>query len=126
MNYLQPFIPGISAKTIFICEQHAEWDWNPSTDAALQYLKAWICQALLSATLVYYDRSKPVSVQTDASKYMLGATLLQSSHPIAFTSNTLTDIKTHYANIEHECLSVCLCSGEIPYIHLWQACHCTE
>ena len=46
-------------------------------------------------------------VQTDASEYGLGAALIQSSCHIAFTSKTLTDIETHYANIEQECLSVC-------------------
>ena len=27
MNYLQPFIPSLSAKTRFLREQVAEWDW---------------------------------------------------------------------------------------------------
>ena len=34
INYLQPFIPGLSAKTTFLGEQLADWDWNPSTDTA--------------------------------------------------------------------------------------------
>ena len=51
INYLQPFIPGLSTKTTFLCEQFAEWDWNPSMDAAFQHLMAWICQILLNATL---------------------------------------------------------------------------
>ena len=106
INYLQPFIPGLSAKTTFLHEQLAEWDWNPFTDAAFWHLKAWICQTLLSATLAYYNRSEPVVVCTDASEYGLGATLLQSGCPIAFASKTLTDIETHYVNIECECLSV--------------------
>ena len=76
-------------------------------DAAFQHLKVWICQTLLNATLVYCDWSKPIIVQMDASEYGLGAALIQSSHPIAFASKTLTDIKTHYSNIEQECLSVC-------------------
>ena len=100
INYLQPFIPGISAKTAFLQEQLAEWDWNPSTDTAFQHLKTWICQTLLNATLIYYDWSKPVIVQTDAIKYGLEATLIQSSHPTAFASKTLTDVKTCYINIE--------------------------
>ena len=50
MNYLQPFIPGLSAKTTFLHEQLVEWGWNPSTDAAFQHLIAWICQTLLNAT----------------------------------------------------------------------------
>ena len=103
INYLQSFIPGLSAKTTFLQEQLGEWDWNPSTDAAFQCLKTWICQALLSATLAYYNRSKPVIMQMDASKYELGAALIQSSHPIAFASKMLTDIEIHYANIESVC-----------------------
>ena len=51
INYLKPFIPGLSNKTMFA--------------------------------------------------------LLQSGQPIAFTSETLTDVKTHYMNIEKMCLSVC-------------------
>ena len=106
INYLQPFIPGLSAKTLFLHEQLAKWDWNPSTDAAFQQLKAWICQTLFNATLAYYDRSKPVIVQMDASEYGLGATLIQSGCPIAFTSKMLTDVETHYANIERVSFSM--------------------
>ena len=104
INYLQPFIPGLSTKTVFLQEQLAEWDWNPSTDAAFQCLKVWICQTLLKVTLAYYDWSKPMVVQMD--EYGLGATLIQGSHPIAFAIKQ-TDIETCYTNIERECLSVC-------------------
>ena len=106
INYLQPFIPGLSTKTVFLWEQLAERDWNLSTDAVFQHLKVWICQTLLKVTLAYYDWSKPVVVQTDASEYGLGTTLIQGSCPIAFASKSLTDVGAHYANIE-ECLSVC-------------------
>ena len=107
INYLQPFIPSLSTKTTFLHEQLAKWDWNPSTDAAFQCLKDWICQTLPSATLAYYNRSKPVVVQTDVSEYGLGTVLIQNGCPITFASKSLTDVETHYANIERECLSVC-------------------
>ena len=107
INYLQPFILGLSTKTLFLQEQLSQWHWNPLTDAAFQHLKAWICQTLCKVTLAYYDRSKPVVVQRDASKFGLSAALLQGGQPIAFTSKTLTDVETHYANIDRECLSVC-------------------
>ena len=107
INYLQPFIPGHSAKTTFLQEQLSQWDWNPSTDSAFQHLKAWICQTLLKVTVAYYDRTKPAMIQTDASKFRLGAALLQGGWPVAFTSKTLTDIESRYMNIERECLSVC-------------------
>ena len=107
INYLQPFLPHLASKTTFLREQISSWDWNPSTDIALQILKQWICKTLLNTTLAYFDHTKPVVKQTDASEYGLGAALLQDGRPIAFASKTLTDIETQYANIEHKCLSVC-------------------
>ena len=50
INYLPPFIPGLSSKTMFLQEQLTEWDWNLSMDAAFQCLKASICQTLLNVT----------------------------------------------------------------------------
>ena len=60
-------------------------------------------------SLAYYNRTKPVVIQTDASEVGLGAALLQGGWPIAFASKTLTDVESCYANIERErvCLSVC-------------------
>ena len=107
IHYLQPFIPGLLAKTSFLWEQLSQWDWNPSLDVLFHCLKSWICQTLLKVTLVYYDRTKPVMTQTNASEFGLGAALLQGGWPIAFTSKTHTDVESCYANIERECLSVC-------------------
>ena len=96
INYLQSFLPSLSMKTMFLWEQHAKWDWNPSMDAVFQCLKAWICQTFLNAILAYYDRSKAVIVQTDTRQYGLGAALVQSSHPITFVSKTLTHVCDTY------------------------------
>ena len=87
-------------------------------DAAFHHLKAWICQTLLNITLAYYDQSKLVIVQMIASKNGLGAALLQSSWPMTFTSKTLTDVETHYANTERQCLSVCF-SLEMFHTYLY-------
>ena len=80
---------------------------EPFYRCSIPVLKAWICQTLLKVTLAYYDRTKPVMIQTDASKFWLGAALLQGNQPIAFASKTLTEVESCYANIERECLSVC-------------------
>ena len=61
---------------------------------------------LLKTTLTYYNCTKPLILQTDASEYGLGAALIQNNRPIAFASKTLTNVETRYANIERECLSV--------------------
>ena len=54
----------------------------------------------------YYDPTKEIILQADASTTGLGATLLQDQKPIAFASKTLTDTESRYANIERELLAV--------------------
>ena len=120
INYLQPFLPDLSHKTTFLREQVSNWDGTPSTDASFHHLKQWICNTLLKTTLAYYDCRKPVEVHTDASKYGLGAALIQHNKPVAFASKTLTPVESRYANIE--CLSVVF-SFEVSHIHLWIPCY---
>ena len=62
---------------------------------------------LLKTTPTYFDLTKSMVIQTDASEYGLGAALLQDGRPIAFAFKALTDVETRCANIEHECLYVC-------------------
>ncbi|MCG8624490.1 MAG: hypothetical protein MJE68_21165, partial [Proteobacteria bacterium] len=59
-----------------------------------------------SQPLRYYDQTKPVTVQADASQRGLGACLVQEGQPIAFASKSLTDTETRYANIERELLAI--------------------
>ena len=106
INYLQPFLPDLSHKTTFLREQVNNWDWTPSTDTSFHFLKQRIYNTLLKTTLAYYDHTKPVEVHTDASKYGLGAALIQKNKPVAFASKTLTAMESRYANIECECLSL--------------------
>ena len=60
INYLQPFLPNLAAKTTFLREQVTNWDWNPSTNQAFNSLKSWISNILLKITLAYYDCTKPL------------------------------------------------------------------
>ena len=50
VNYLQPFLPDIAAKTTFLREKVSQLDWTPST--AFQQLKQWICNTLLKTILL--------------------------------------------------------------------------
>ena len=88
------------------CEQLAEWDWNPSTNATFQYLKSLICLTLFRTTLTSYDRTKPVIMWTDTSDYGLNAALIHERCPITYTSKTLNNVETWYADIKCECLSL--------------------
>ena len=60
INYLQPFLPNLAAKTTFLREQVTNSDWNPSTNQAFNSLKFWISNMLLKTTLTYYDCTKPL------------------------------------------------------------------
>ena len=107
VNSLQPFLSSLASKTTFLREQVTNWDWNPSTDQAFNCLKSWVCNILLKTTLTYYEHTKPLILQTNASEHGLGTALIQNNRPIDFASKTLTGVETRYANIERECLSVC-------------------
>lgn len=48
---------------------------------------------------------KTVVIQADASKYVLGACLMQDGHPIAYAPRALTDTEKNYAQIEKELLA---------------------
>ena len=57
-------------------------------------------------TLTYFDPNIPAKIEVDASMNGLGAALIQSGKPIAFSSNALTPTESRYANIERELLAV--------------------
>lgn len=57
--------------------------------------------------LRFYDVTKAVYIQSDASQTGLGACLLQDGHPIAYASRTMTQSECNYAQIEKEMLAIC-------------------
>ncbi len=59
-----------------------------------------------ASVLAYYDVKKPVVVTCDASKYGLGAALLQEDKPVAFALRVLTDAEMRYTQIKKELLAV--------------------
>ena len=56
--------------------------------------------------LAYYDVTKPVVIQCDASKSGLGPPLLQEGRPIAFSSHVMSQTEQKYAQIEKELLAI--------------------
>ena len=78
INYLQPFLPGLTSKTTFLRKQVTNWDWNSSTGQAFHCLKSWICNMLLKTTLASYDHTAPLVLHTNASEYGLSTAPIQN------------------------------------------------
>ena len=129
VNYLSKYIPHLSTlRSTLQCliKKDTEYLWTPTHDRAFQDIKDAICTETL---LSYFDKSKPVFIEVDASGQGLGAALLQGNieefelqnasqtegkflefrnrlKPIAFASKSLSEAETRYSNIERELLGV--------------------
>ena len=120
--YLGKFCPGKAE----VCEplqkltsSKKTWTWNTSYQQlfakAKSLIKADIC-------MKFYDDTKPLYLETDASRVGLGAALLQLHdntacqkemvpdniifRPIAFASKSLTGAECRYSNIKQEALGI--------------------
>ena len=129
INYLSKFIPHLSTLRSTLqglVKKDSEYIWTPTHDRAFQDIKDAICHETL---LSYFDKSKPIFIEVDASGQGLGAVLLQGNidqmeldnasqtegrfldfrnrlKPIAFASKSLSEAETRYSNIERELLGV--------------------
>jgi hypothetical protein len=102
VNYLAPFMPNLASHTAPLSEvlrDNVDYQWSPSHTRAFDILKR---QISTETTLSYYDRSKVVVLQVDASSKGLGAVLLQENKPFALKA--LTPAESRYANIVHDLL----------------------
>ena len=108
VNYLQTFVPHLSSNTEplrALLKKENCFAWDENTNMCFQKIKSQLQKALLRP-LRYYDQTKPVTLQCDASLKGLGACIIQDGQPIAFVSKSLMDTETHYANIKRELLAI--------------------
>ena len=108
VNYLQTFVPHLSLNTEplqALLKKENCFTWDENTNTYFQKIKSQLQKALLRP-LRYYDKSKPVTLQCDASLKGLGTCIIQDGQPIAFACKSLTDTETRYANIERELLAI--------------------
>ena len=60
----------------------------------------------VAPVLAYFDPSKELSIQCNASGHGLGAALLQEGRPLAYASRALSNTETRCATIEKEMLAI--------------------
>ena len=106
VNYLSAFLPGLAEimePIRQLTRKDVPWNWSEVQQQAFQKVK----DAVISApVLQYYDPSKELTAQCDASQRGLGGTLLQDGKPVAFASRALTETEERYAQIEKETLAI--------------------
>ena len=108
INYLQTFVPHLSSNTEplrALLKKENCFTWDENINTCFQRIKSQLQKALLRP-LRYYDWSKPVTLQCNASLKGLRACIIQDGQPIAFASKSLTDTETCYANIDRELLVI--------------------
>jgi len=106
VNYLSKYAPNLSEITApmrCLLKQDAEFVWDSPQDVAFNKMKEVLSN---TPVLAYYDPTKPITLQVDASKFGLGATLLQSGRPVAYASKSLTPAEVNYAQIEKEMYAI--------------------
>ena len=103
VKYLAQFIPNESDITAPL-KQDVDWSCMPEHDEAIGKLKKIL---MSQPVLQFYDVTKPVKIQADASQKGLGACLIQDNKPVAYLSRALTSAEVNYAQLEKELLAIC-------------------
>ena len=113
VNYLSRFVPKLTDVMRPISDltrPNIAWSWTSSHDKAFEEVKHLLTVA---PVLAYFDPSKELSIQCDASGQGLGAALLQEGRPLAFASRALSDTETRYS----------FCPREMAPVHFWPTSH---
>ena len=106
ITYLAKFLPNLSDVTEplrRLLDRDVEWHWDDVHENALTQVKQLITR---EPVLRYFDNTKVFTLQPDASKSGLGATIMQEGRPVAFSSRALPNTEKNYAQIENELLSI--------------------
>ena len=107
-TYLSQYSPHLSQGTVCLkelCKEDRGWICSPEHEEAFTEIMKMITE-VPGPVLQYYDPSKPVRVQVDASQSGLGAVVMQNGQPIAYASKSLTTTQQANAQIEKQALAL--------------------
>jgi hypothetical protein len=85
--------------------------WGQSQQQAFDDLKQHLCSA---PVLSLPDLQQPFEIETDASDYAVGTVLTQHDHPVAYHSETLSDVVRKYPTYDKEMYSI------VQACHQWR------
>ena len=105
-NYLAKFALNLSNVTTLMrdpLKKVSEFVWEAQQEAALARVKDIVTK---NQMLAFYDLSKELTLQVDASERVTGTTLMQEGRPIKYASRALDAWKQNWAPIEREMLAI--------------------
>jgi len=116
-NFYRKFISDYSAIVLpltNLTRKNVLFTWTPREQHAFQTLKTKFTSA---PTLSIFDPTKPITVETDASDYALGAILSQPDcqqvlHPVAYYSRKFTPAELNYPVHDKEMLAIIAATKE--------------
>jgi hypothetical protein len=118
IQFLSQFLPNLSHVTLplrNLLRDEVAWEWTPEANVAFKQLKEAIARPVV---LKFFETSKPVTVEADASQCGLGCCLLQDGHPVAYASRALTKAEEGHSQIEKEMLAICFaCARFHQYVY---------
>ena len=92
-----------------------EWHWDHVHENGLTQVKQLITR---EPVLRYFDNTKEVTLQFNASESGPGATIMQEGQPVAYSLRALSNTERNYARIEKELLSIVHgCTHFDPYVY---------
>ena len=112
VGYYRAYIPKYTEKALPLIEltkkgKPNKIEWGEREELSFNELKGALCKQPI---LKLPDLTKEFILQTDASKFAIGAALLQmhdgDKFPVAFASRKLLAREVNYSVIEKECLSL--------------------
>jgi transposase InsO family protein len=86
-----------------LTSKNVPWKWGAEQQSAFEEIKQVVSQETL---LAFPQFDKPFHVYTDASRYQLGAVIMQEGRPLAFYSRKLNSAQKNYTTGEQELLSI--------------------
>lgn len=106
ITYVSNFVPRLSEHTAVLrdlLKKSNAWIWTKQHQSTFEHLK----EALMKApVLAYYQPGKAITLSVDASRYGIGAVIMQEGRPLAYSSMSLTEAQERYAQIEKETLAI--------------------
>ena len=110
-NYYRQFIKGfsgIATPLSDLTKKKVQFQWTENEQFAFEELKRKFAEKPILAT---FDLEKPITLETDASDYVIGACILQPDdqgrlHPIAYYSRKLSEAEKNYDIHDKELLAI--------------------